>query len=333
VEVRLSDGGRPHALGYVTAPPGQAAARREDDAATRRRERLWRLQRRLAPYLFVSPFVVLFCCFMLYPLLRSVVLSTYKAVGPNQLQFVGLGNFKFVLTDKVFWAAVANTTYFTVLFLTLQIPMALALAVMLNSRRLRMRNFFRFAFFSSHLVGNVFVAVIFGMLLAQRHGLINKAIGLVLPWIGPELNWFGDPKLAMPAVVLAALWISLGYAMVYFLAALQSVDRELYEAAEVDGASKWQQFRHVTLPGIRPVLVFMILVGTIGGYQLFELPYVLFYGVWTNYAITIVIYLFQMGFEAGDIGYASAIGWMLVAIIFVISLVQLKVTRAREDVS
>src|SRR5207253_4964013 len=94
---------------------------------------------------------------------------------------------------------------------------------------------------------------------------------------------------------------------------------------------RWHKFRHVTMPGIRPVLIFMILVGTIGSFQLFELPYVLFYGVWTNYAITIVMYLFQMGFEAGDIGYASAIGWMLVVIIFIVSLVQLKVAQAREE--
>ena len=294
-------------------------------------ERLWKLQHRYAPYLFVAPFVVLFCCFMLYPLGYSVVLSFYKAAGPRQMRFVGFDNFKFLLTDKIFWAAVANTTYFAVLFLTLQIPMSLGLAVLLNSKKIRWRNFFRFAFFSSHLVGGVFVAVIFSMLLAQRHGMINKAIGAVFPFIGSEVNWFGKPELAMPAVVVAALWISIGYAMVYFLAALQAVDRELYEAAEVDGAGKWQQFWHITIPGIRPVLVFMILVGTIGAYQLFELPYVLFYGVWTNYAITIVTYLFQMGFEAGDVGYASAIGWMLVLIILVISLVQLRVTRARDD--
>lgn len=297
------------------------------------RERAWRLQQRLAPYLFVAPFVLLFCCFMLYPLARSVVLSTYKAAGPSQLQFVGLGNYRFLVTDKIFWLSVANTTYFAVLFLGLQIPLALALAVMLNSKVLRFRNFFRFAFFSSHLVGGVFVAVIFGLMLAQRHGLINKMVGLAFPFIGTEVNWFGNPALAMPAVVIAALWISVGYAMVYLLAALQSVDQELYEAAEVDGASPWQRFVHVTLPGIRPVLVFLLLVGTIGAYQLFELPYVLFYGVWTNYAITIVTYLFQMGFEAGDIGYASAIGWALVVIIFLISLVQLKFARAREDVA
>ncbi len=300
---------------------------------TARQERWWRLQRKLAPYLFISPFVVLFCCFMLYPLCRSIVLSMYKAAGPREMRFVGLGNYKFLMQDKMFMAAVANTTYFTVMFLSVQIPASLLLAIVLNSKRLKCRNILRFSFFSSHLVGNVFVAVIFSMLLAQRHGLINKAIAIVAPFIGPELNWFGKPELAMPAVVLAALWISLGYAMVYFLAALQSVDQELYEAAEVDGAGRWHKFWHVTMPGIRPVLIFMILVGTIGSYQLFELPYVLFYGVWTNYAITIVMYLFQMGFEAGDIGYASAIGWMLLLIIFVVSLIQLKVAQTREDVA
>jgi ABC-type sugar transport system permease subunit len=311
------------------APTSTAAVTSRDEA---RRERLWRWQQKAAPYLFISPFVVLFGCFMLYPLCRSIVLSLYKAAGPRQMHFVGLANYKFLLQhDSVFYMAVLNTTYFAVVFLSLQIPAALLLAIVLNSRRLRLRNFFRFAFFSSHLVGNVFVAVIFSMLLAQRHGLINKGIGLLFPFIGTETNWFGKPQLAMPAVVFAALWISLGYAMVYFLAALQSVDRELYEAAEVDGAGKLQQFWHVTLPGIRPVLVFMILVGTIGAYQLFELPYVLFYNQWTNYAVTIVMYLFQMGFESGDIGYASAIGWMLVVIIFAVSLIQLRVARAREE--
>ena len=291
------------------------------------RERMWWLQQRLAPYLFLAPFVVIFCAFLLYPLGRSVVLSLYKAVGPRKLLFVGLDNYRFLLQDDMFWRSVVNTAYFAVLFLSIQIPLSLLLSVLLNSRRLRGRSFFRFAFFSTHMVGGVFVAVIFGMLLAPRHGLVNQAIGFVLPSIGPELNWFGRPELAMPAVVIAALWISVGYAMVYFLAALQSVDRELYEAAEVDGAGKLAQFWHVTLPGIRPVLTFMILVGTIGALQLFELPYVLFYLSSTNYSMTIVMYLFQMGLETGDIGYASAIGWMLVVLILLVSLVQIVVAR------
>jgi ABC-type sugar transport system permease subunit len=236
------------------------------------------------------------------------------------------------MTDDLFWLAVLNTLYFAVGFLILQIPLSLGLALLLNSRRMRFRNFFRFAFFSPHLVGNVFVAVIFGLLLAERHGLINRAIGTAFPFIGSEIRWLGKPVLAMPAVIMASLWLSIGYAMIYFLAALQAVDRELYEAAEVDGAGRWSQFWNVTLPGIRPVLIFMILVGTIGALQLFELPYVLFNGSGPgNAGLTIVMYLYQMGFDVGDIGYASAIGWMLVLLILGVSILQLKVMRATKE--
>jgi ABC-type sugar transport system permease subunit len=302
----------------------------------RRGERLWALQQKLAPYVFVSPFVVLFCCFMLYPLGRSIVLSLHKASGPTKLRFVGLENYRFLLTDELFWLAVANTLYFAFMFLLLQIPLSLGLALLLNNPRVRFRNFFRFAFFSAHLVGNVFVAIIFRLLLTERHGLVNKTIGALFPFIGAEVKWLSKPELMMPSVVLAALWLSLGYGMVYFLAALQSVDRELYEAAEVDGAGKWSRFWNVTLPGIRPVLLFIIFVGTIGALQLFELPYVLSAEINegagpNNSALTIVMYLYNLGFSVGDIGYASAVGWALVVLIFSVSLLQLKITRATAE--
>ena len=308
-----------------------AAARDEG-----RGERLWALQHKLAPYLFVSPFVVLFCCFMLYPLGRSIVLSLHKASGPTKLRFIGVENYRFLLTDELFWLAVANTLYFALMFLLLQIPLSLGLALLLNNPRVRFRNFFRFAFFSAHLVGNVFVAIIFRLLLTERHGMVNKTIGTVFPFIGAEVKWLAKPELMMPSVVLAALWLSLGYGMVYFLAALQSVDRELYEAAEVDGAGKWSQFWNVTLPGIRPVLLFITFVGTIGALQLFELPYVLSAEINegagpNNSALTIVMYLYNLGFSVGDIGYASAVGWALVVLIFSVSLMQLKITRATAE--
>jgi ABC-type sugar transport system permease subunit len=288
----------------------------------------WTLQQKLAPYLFVAPFVVLFAIFTLYPLVRSVVLSFHQTAGtPSTIAFTGLGNYKFLLVDRLFWVAVGNTVLYTLAFLVVQIPVALGLAVVLNNKRVRGRNLFRFAFFAPHLVGHVFVAVIFGLLLSNN-GPVNEVIR---GWFnGAQLNWTSDPYLARVAVVLAATWLSLGYGMIYFLAALQGVDRELYEAAQVDGASRWQQFRHVTLPGIRPVLIFLILVGTIGGLQLFELPYVLFQGAGPGLAgLTIVMYLFSYGIEDGDIGYASAIGWVLAAMILVVALIQVRLTREK----
>ncbi|MGB7156945.1 MAG: sugar ABC transporter permease [Tepidisphaeraceae bacterium] len=301
------------------------------------RERSWALQQRFAPYIFVAPFVLLFCVFMIYPLGRSIVLSLHKTSGPSNLRFVGLDNYLFLLRDRLFWLAVLNTLVFAVIYLSIQIPLALGLAMLLNNPKLRFRSFFRFSFFAAHLVGHVFVAIIFGQLFTERHGLINRVIAKLFPWIGSEIKWLSTPALVMPSIVIASLWLSVGYGMIYFLAALQSVDRELYEAAEVDGAGRWSRFWNVTLPGIQPVLLFMLLVGTIGAFQLFETPYVMLQGINegagpNNAGLTIVMYLYNLGFNLGDIGYASAVGWMLVLIILGVSLLQLWLTKpTRED--
>ena len=303
------------------------------DVRQRQRWHLWSLQQRLAPHLFVAPFVVLFAVFIFWPLVRSLVLSTYQTIGSRREVFAGLRNYRFVLNDHYFWLAVANTVTYTVAFLCLQIPLSLGLALLLNSKRVLFRGAFRFAFFSTHLVGHVFVAVLFAQLLSPRSGLINLSIGKL---IGRpvEISWLGNPNLALPSVLIASLWLSVGFGMIYFLAALQAVDPELYEAAEVDGASPWARFWHVTLPGIRPVMIFMVLVGTIGAFQLFELPWVLFQQSAgpDNRGLTIVMYLFQMGFQVNDLGLASAVGWLLVALILTVALAQLRVSGATKEV-
>jgi len=295
------------------------------------RQRLWTLQSRCAPYLFIAPFVALFCTFMLYPLGRSVVMSLYTWSGPRSRRFLGLGHYRYFLHDPVFGIAVLNTVIYTIGYLSLQIPCSLGLALLLNGRRVRFRNLFRFVFFSSHLVGNVFVALIFMLLLAQRYGIIPRLLGAIYsPW--QEIDWLGDPVYARLSIILASLWLTVGWGMIFFLAALQGVDRELYEAAEVDGAGHWGRFWNVTLPGIRPVLIFLILTGTIGAFQLFELPYIIFQGPGPRWAgLTIVMYLFQQGFEVGDIGAACAIGWLLVLMIFGLALVQIRLSGAARE--
>jgi ABC-type sugar transport system permease subunit len=285
------------------------------------RARLWALQYRLAPYLFVLPFVLLFLVFLLYPLLRSIILSVHQTAGPRSTKFVGMANYWFLLRDKYFWLAVANTAVLAISFLCLQIPVSLGLAMLLNAKRVRAKSFFRFAFFSTHLVGSVFASVLFFQLLNPRQGMVNKGIGLLLGHT-PQIPWLTDQYLARISILLAWLWLSVGFGMIYFLAALQAVDVELYEAAEVDGAGRWSRFWNVTLPGIKPVLLFMVLVGIIGGFQLFEIPYVLFptSSGPNRSALTIVAYLFTTGFQVGDLGYASAIGWMLVLIILTVTM-------------
>jgi ABC-type sugar transport system permease subunit len=282
------------------------------------RDRMWRFQQRAAPYLFVAPFLVLFAAFLAYPMARSLALSFCRTAGPQHRVYVGWANYRHLLLhDLPFGLSVVNTVGFTAAFVLLQVPISLGLAVLLNSRRVRWRSFFRFAFFSSYLVGQVFVAVIFYQLFAAN-GLINKILSAEIPWLT-------SPSLALPSVLIADLWMTAGYGMVYFLAALQAVDPELYEAANIDGAGGWQSFIHITLPGIRPVLIFVIVVGTIGGFQLFELPYVLLQGPGPSFrGLTMVMYLFIVGFNNGDLGYASAIGWVLVVLLAGVTLIQLR---------
>jgi ABC-type sugar transport system permease subunit len=295
--------------------------------------RAWALQHRAAPYLFLLPVTALLLAFLLYPLGRSAVLSFYKSAGPGRTRYVGLENYQFLVRDKLFWIAVGNTLWFTVSFVTLQVPGSLGLAMLMNSPRVRARYLLRLTFFSSYLVGTVFTAVLFVFLLAPRHGLVNRTIGAVLPFAGDDINWRGNPAWAMPAMVLAALWLTVGYGMVYLLAALQSVDRELYAAAAVDGAGGWARFRHVTLPGIRPVLVLLVLVGTIASLQLFELPYVLFQGYGPKArGLTVVYYLYVYGISAGNFGFASAVGWALVLLTSAIAAMQLAASRAAREV-
>jgi ABC-type sugar transport system permease subunit len=233
--------------------------------------------------------------------------------------------------DKYFWLAVANTASLTALFLLIQIPSALLLAILVNAKVVRFKSFFRFAFFSTHLVGGVFASVLFMQMLNPRQGLINRTLGLFIGHV-PEIPWLSHPIFARVAILAAWLWLSVGWAMIYFLAALQSVDTELYEAADVDGAGALRRFWNVTLPGIQPVLIFMILIGTIAGFQLFEIPYIFFpLDNGPDLAgLTIVSYLFTTGWSAGDLGYASAIGWALVIMIFAVSLVQFRLTFGRK---
>lgn len=291
------------------------------------RQRLWVLQVRAAPYLFIAPFVILFVVFMAFPLVRSLIMSLHQTAGART-RFVGIQNYTFLVHDRLFWLSVFNTVGYAAASLVFQIPAALILAMLLNGKAVRGRNLFRFAFFAPSLVGQVFVAVIFGLLLANN-GPVNETIRLA--WKSAEINWITDWRMARPAVVLASLWLSVGFGMIYFLAALQSVDRELYEAADVDGAGRWSQFWNVTLPGIRPVLTFMILTGTIGGLQLFELPYVLFNGPGPGGAgLTIVAYLFGW-VEAGELGTAAASGWVLAAAVIVVAIIQAWVMRESKE--
>ena len=293
-----------------------------------------RMQQKLAPYLFVSPFVLLFAVFGAYPILKSLTLSLYATSGPKDAIFVGLNNYKFLWTDADFRKAVQNTVVYTLCSVFFQLPVSLGLAILLSQRWLRGRNFFRLAFFSPNLLGQVFVGVLFSVLFMPQYGLVNVGLsGATAGRIALDTKWLNDAKMVMPALVFTSIWMYAGFNMIYFLAALQAVDRDLYEAAQVDGASGWQQFRTVTMPGIKPVAVFVLVTATLGSFQLFELPYLLLGNTAgpNNSGLTIVMYLYNNGFLSGDLGFASAIGWTLALGMLVISLAQVRFTGAMRN--
>jgi len=287
---------------------------------------------RTAPYLFLAPFVLSFLIFGAYPIVRSVILSLYITSGPEAQHFVGLDNYLHLLQDPDFWTAFRNTATFALGSVLLQLPLSLGLALLLNRADMRGRNVFRFIFFSPNLMGLVFSALLFMLILAPRFGLLNAALHALFG-LPSTTRWLSTPGLVMPALIMVALWLYTGFNMVYFLAALQAVDGELYEAATIDGAGRWSQFRHVTLPGIRPVLIFVVVLSTIGSFQLFELAFLLLGNSSgpDQAGLTIVMYLYQNGFLGGDLGYASAIGWTLALMVLLLAMIQLRITGTGKE--
>lgn len=281
------------------------------------------------PWFFVSPFLVIFLLFIAYPLAQSIVLSLQQTYGPRSSEFVGLANFQYLLSDPLFWKAMRNTVVFAAGSLFIQLPVALALALLLNRPGIRGRIALRAIFFAPSLVGLAFVALLFAPILEKNTGLLNVTLHAL---IGFDIEFSWLEQYVMTALIIVALWMYAGFNMVYFLAALQNVDRSLEEAARLDGAGAWSRFLNVTIPAIRPVGSFVVLLSLIGSFQLFELPYLMLNrtGGPDNRGLTVVMYLYQAGFESGDLGYASAIGWLLALVLIAFSIGYRMLSRRME---
>ena len=286
----------------------------------------------LVPWCLLAPFLIAFTAFTTWPLIRSLVLAFEQSYGPKTTTFVGFLNFKFLISDPMFWTAVGNTALFTVCAVCLQVPVALGLALLLNRPDLRGKRLFRLIFFAPSIVGLSFVAILFSLLLERRVGLVNSSLHALFPAWDPDFPWL--QSYVLTSMSGAVLWLSAGFYMIYFLAALQNVPGELIEAASIDGAGPWQRFRHITLPEIRPVLNLITLLVVIGSLQFFELPFLVYNDTGgsgpDNRALTIVTYLYQTGFRSGDLGYASAIGWVLTLVLIGFALLQRVISRRAE---
>lgn len=282
---------------YNTAAPLGTAV-----AAVSSGYRRYRLRKSLTPFGFLLPYFLVTGVFFLYPLLYATVLSFYQTSGPGVKRYVGLDNFAFVLADSDFHKALYNTVFFAVCSIFIQLPLSFGLAMMLNAGRSRLKSFFRLAIFAPNLVGQVFVAILFTMLFTPRYGMFNRIVHMVIG-VGLEQRWLTDPRWVMPAIVIAALWLYVGFNMIYFLAALQNVSKNLVDAARIDGAGAWGVFWNVTRPAVTPIATFVVVVSTIGSFQLFELPYILLQGYGPkNSGMTVVGYLYTYAFESNDLG-------------------------------
>jgi len=287
----------------------------------------YRFGSRIAPYVFVSPFYIIFLIFGTYPLIQALRLSFMKWAGTGDMVFVGLRNYIRLLDDERFLQALWNTTYYALGAVFLILPMAFALALAVNSALIRVKSVFRVGFILPNLTSTVASAIMFILMFNKQYGLLNellKALGL------SPIGWL-DREMVKASVLLVAAWRYTGINMLYFLGGLQSIPVPVYEAAAVDGANALRKFWHITLPLLRPVAMFILITTVIGSFQFFAEPQILANGGPKDASLTITMDLYREGFTNARMGYASAIGYVLAAIIFILTLIQLKVFGSPQE--
>jgi len=271
-------------------------------------------------YLFLTPFFIGLLAFILGPVVAAFVISFTDWDLLASPSWIGLTNYREMASDTLFWTALKNTLYFTVVSVPVSLTVALGLATLMN-RKLRGINLLRAIYFFPVTASIVAVSLLWSWMYTPNFGIINYTLG---QFGLPALKWLVDPNLAMPSVVLMSIWRGLGFNIVVFLAGLQGIPKDLYEAAELDGAGEWNRFRHITIPLLSPTMFFAGVMAVIASFQVFEQTYIMTQGGPGNATLTLVYHIFQNGFTYLRMGYASAMSFVLFAILFVITIVQVR---------
>ena len=294
-----------------------------------------------APYVFLSPFLILFAVFGVFPLLFSLYLafqSWEPTSGLGAMEFVGLENFAFALQDEWFWKSLKNTAWLAVASGVPQHLVAIPLAVFIHTSFKRLRNGVVGAYFMPYITSTVAIAILFSSLFSTDFGLINVGIKLLsqVPLLGSlmpshPVDWLNEPENIKPAVAMIVFWRYVGFNVVLYLAALQTIPADIYEAATMDGAGRLQQFFHITLPSLKPMIFFGVTLSVIGGLQLFEEPFILTggRGGTDQSGMTTAIYLYRMAFDFNDFGAASAMSWLLFILVAALTWVTNRAFRPR----
>ena len=286
-------------------------------------------------YLFIAPAAILFFVFIFIPVIASLSLSFTRYNALSAPHWLGLDNYyRLFVKDPRFWKALRNTSLYVLGVVPLGISISLLLAVAID-QKIRFKNFYKTMFFMPFVTSVVAYSVIWKWLFAgEKYGLINH--WLMKLGINP-VNWLLSPTWTLPAIMIMSIWAGLGYNMVLLLVGLQTIPRTFYEAAEIDGANTWYKFWHITLPLVRPTLLFVVIMSVINSFQVFEQVYIMTSGTGEGVggvldcALTIVAYLYEIGFQRFQMGYASAVAYILFAIILIATLVNMKVVRSRFE--
>jgi multiple sugar transport system permease protein len=313
-----------------TVTDGATTARREDTPSPRRSRPRTGLREGRAAWVLAIPFCLLFLVFTVWPVLQSLFMSVTDTRAkdlrnPFAVDIVGLENYTRALSDANFLRAIRNTAYFVVVGVPLTLLLALAAAVALDRGITRFRSAFRLGFYLPVITSIVAVAVVWQFLLKTEFGLINTVLG----WVGiTGPNWLGDPNWSMPAIIMMAAWRNFGTGMIIFLAGLQAVPWALHEAASIDGANAWQRFRHITLPLLRPTILFVSVTTMIGYLQFFEEPFVMTNGGPLDSTVSMSMYTYkQFGF--GNYGYAASLSYIIFVVVAVITAIQFRALREK----
>lgn len=293
-----------------------------------------RLSPRWAPYVFISPFLILFAVFGVFPLLFSLWLafqSWEPTSGLDAMRFVGLENFSFALGDDWFWKSLSGTLVLALVSGVPQHLVAIPLAAFIDRAFGRWRDLVSAAYFLPFITSTVAISILFSALFSKDFGLINSSLHALLG--GQNIDWTGQPETLGPVVAFIIFWRYLGFNLVLYLAALQTIPRDLYEAASLDGAGPWRQFLHITLPGLKPMIFFAVTLSVIGGLQIFEEPFILTGGNGgpDQAVLTVAMYLYRMAFEFNDFGGASAMAWMLFGVVALATWLTNRAFKPRGD--
>lgn len=283
-----------------------------------------------AALFFLAPAVTAIFVFFFIPVIAAFLISftdfdIYALGDIGTLRFIGFNNYIELFNDPLFWQALKNTFYFVFAAAPLSIAVSLGAAILLNSKLIKIKGIFRLSYFIPVVTTLVAVAIVWRFIYHTRFGLMNYFLSLF--GINP-VDWLGDPDWAMPAIILMAVWKNFGYNMIIFIAGLQNIPEELYEAASIEGAGGFQKFKSITLPMLAPTTLFVSIITMIGFFQLFAEPYVMTQGGPLNSTLSIVQYMYQEGFRWWNMGYSASIAFVLFLIIFAGTLIQFRLQRS-----